>query len=175
MTHPIAKTIEVTLEARPTLAERFQRMEEAYASIPEGKREFYKFVFWLLVTLHDVGTHTSASSIATIQARKQFAYCAHEQLAHFCTVLGFPKRNLAKLAEHLDKFIAWFRNHGIEVPKEDALTLLGYITKAEKQYAALAEKEAELNGKKGRHASTSNSRGKDKVTVRGENSQDKED
>ena len=175
MTQPIAKAIEATLEARPTLAERLQRMEEAYASIPEEKREFYKFVFWLLVTLHDVGAHTSASSIATIQARKQLAYCAHEQLAHFCTVLGFPKRNLAKLAEHLDKFIAWFRNHGIEVPKEDALTLLGYITKAEKQYAALAEKEAELNGKKGRHASTSNSRGKDKVTVRDETSQDKED
>ena len=69
-------------------------------------------------------------------------------MAHFCTVLGFPKRNLAKLAEHIDKFIAWFRNHGIEVPKEEALTLLGYITKAEKQYVALAEKEAELNGKK---------------------------
>ena len=89
------------------------------------------------MTLHDVGAHTSASSIATIQARKQLAYCAHEQLAHFCTVLGFPKRNLAKLAEHLDKFIAWFRNHRIEVPKEDALTLLGYITKAEKRFAAL--------------------------------------
>lgn len=157
MSQPIAKTIETTLEARPTLAERLQRMEEAYASIPEEKREFYKFVFWMLVTLHDVGTHTSASSIATIQTRKQLASCIHEQLAHFCTVLGFPKRNLAKLAEHIDKFIAWFRNHGIEVPKEDAMTLLGYITKAEKQYAALAEKEEELKCSAGRDTPTSTS------------------
>ena len=162
MSQPIAKTIENTLEARPTLAERLQRMEEAYASIPEEKREFYKFVFWMLVTLYDVGAHASASSIATIQARKQLASCAHKLLAHFFTVLGFPKRNLAKLAEHIDKFIAWFRNHGIEVPKEDALTLLGYITKAEKRFAALAEKEEELKGKKGQHTSTSKSRGKDK-------------
>ena len=157
MSQPIAKTIVTTLEARPTLAERLQRMEEAYASIPEEKREFYKFVFWMLVTLHDVGTHTSASSIATIQTRKQLASCIHEQLAHFCTVLGFPKRNLAKLAEHIDTFIAWFRNHGIEVPKEDAMTLLGYITKAEKQYAALAEKEEELKCSAGRDTPTSTS------------------
>ena len=157
MSQPIAKTIEATLEARPTLAERLQYMEEAYASIPEEKREFYKFVFWMLVTLHDVGTHTSASSIATIQTRKQLASCIHEQLAHFCTVLGFPKRNLAKLAEHIDTFIAWFRNHGIEVPKEDAMTLLGYITKAEKQYAALAEKEEELKCSAGRDTPTSTS------------------
>lgn len=155
MSQPIATTIDATLEARPTLAERLQRMEEAYASIPEEKREFYKFVFWLLVTLHDVGTHTSTSSIATIQARKQLAYCAHEQLAHFCAVLRFPKRNLAKLTEHLDKFIVRFRNHGIGAPKENALTLLGYITKAESRYAALVEKESELNEKKSRHVTSS--------------------
>ena len=163
MSQPIAKTIEATLEARPTLAERLQRMEEAYASIPEEKREFYKFVFWMLVTLHDVGTHTSTSSVATIQARKQLTYLTHDQLKHFCTVLGFPKCNLAKLVEHIDKFISWFRNHGIGVPDEDAQTLLGYIPKAEKRFAALAEKQAELNGKKGRHASTSISRETDKV------------
>lgn len=174
MSQTITKTIEATLEARPTLAERLQRMEDAYASIPDEKRAFYKFVFWMLATLHDIGVHTSVSPIATIQAQKQLAYCAHQQLEHFCTALGFPKRNLAKLVEHLDKFITWFRNHGIEVPKEDAPTLLGYITKAEKRYAALAEKEDELDGKKGRHASSPNSRGKDKVTVRGESSQDKE-
>ena len=154
MSQPIAKTIETTLEARPTLAERLQYMEEAYASIPEEKREFYKFVFWMLVTLHDVGTHTSTSSVATIQARKQLTYLTHDQLKHFCAVLGFPKRNLAKLVEHIDKFISWFRNHGIGVPKENALTLLGYITNAEKRYAALTEKKAELDGKKGRLASS---------------------
>ena len=163
MTQPIAKAIEATLEARPTLAERLQRMEEAYASIPEEKREFYKFTFWMLVTLHDVGTHTSTSSVATIQARKQLTYLTHDQLKHFCTVLGFPKCNLAKLVEHIDKFISWFRNHGIGVPDEDAQTLLGYITKAERRYAALAEKQAELGDKKGRHASTSISRKMDKV------------
>ena len=38
MSQSIAKTIEATLEAHPTLAERLQRMEEAYASIPEEKR-----------------------------------------------------------------------------------------------------------------------------------------
>ena len=157
MSQPIAKTIEATLEARPTLAERLQRIEEAYASIPEEKREFYKFTFWMLVTLHDVGTHTSTSSVATIQARKQLTYLTHDQLKHFCAVLGFPKRNLAKLVEHIDKFISWFRNHGIGVPDEDAQTLLGYITKAEKQYAALAEKEEELKCSAGRDTPTSTS------------------
>ena len=56
---------------------------------------------------------------------------------------------------HVDKFISWFRNHGIGVPDEDAQTLLGYITKAEKRYAALAEKEEELKGTTGRNAPTS--------------------
>ena len=155
MSQSIAKTIDNTLELRPELAERLKKMEDAYASVPDEKRDFYKFTFWLLATLHDVGNHVGSSPSTTIRTRKQLAFSANQQLAHFCKVLGFPKRDLAKLVEHLDKFIGWFNGHGIELPKEDAQTLLGFISKAESRCAALAEKEAELNEKKGRHASSS--------------------
>lgn len=155
MSQAIAQTIDHTLELRPEIAERLKRMKDAYASVPDEKRDFYKFAFWMIATLHDVGNHVSSSPSATIRTRKQFADCANQQLSHFCKVLDFPRRNLAKLAEHIDKFISWFNAHGIELPKEDAQTLLGYIAKAENLHSALAEKESELNEKTGRHASLS--------------------
>lgn len=154
MKETIASIIDQTVAANPSLEERFRAFEAAYASVPEEKRSFYRFVFWMIATMRDTGIHISASPSATVRTRKQIAYAARLQLKHFCSALGFSSRNLAKTTEHLDKFLAWFRAHNIVVPKDDARLLLGNIAKAENNYAKLIQKEAELHGGKRRDATS---------------------
>ena len=154
MKETIASIIDQTVAANPSLEERFRAFEAAYASVPEEKRPFYRFVFWMIATMRDTGIHISTSPSATVRTRKQIAYAARLQLRHFCSVLGFSSRNLAKATEHLNKFLTWFRTHNIVVPKDDARLLLGNIARAENNYEKLIQKETELHSGKRRDATS---------------------
>ena len=122
MKETVASIIDQTVAANPSLEERFRAFEAAYASVPEEKRSFYRFVFWMIATMRDTGIHISTSPSATVRTRKQIAYAARLQLRYFCSVLGFSPRNLAKTVEHLDKFLAWFRAQ--RSAKDKAYTVL---------------------------------------------------
>lgn len=147
MTKTTEETINALAERHPDLAERIARHQAAFASIPEEKKDFYAFVYWLIGAMREVGTFTGETATNTIHVRKHLAASVRHRLSHFCNVMQLSDRNLVKLAEPLDKFLKWFRDHGMHTFKNDAQSLIGYISTAESNYAILKEKEAELKDK----------------------------